>query len=166
MFTVREIESGEGPALRKIRLAALSTDPTAFARSHDEEASLGPEHWEARAAGTETSRTFVAVDGDGTFIGLAGGYQPEPGAPVELVSMWTAPPSRGRGVARGLVEAVVDWATDLDPPSIDLWVTRGNDAAFALYESCGFAVTDEIQPAPNDPCREEIRMRRPHRSGG
>ena len=55
------------------------------------------------------------------------------------------------------MDAVVAWAGD-DP--VELWVTRGNDPAIALYERCGFSLTDEVQPLPSDPCKDEIRMRR------
>ena len=60
-------------------------------------------------------------------------------------------------IDRKLVDAVVEWAGD-DP--VELWVTRGNDPAIALYERCGFSLTDEVQPLPSDPCKDEIRMRR------
>lgn len=161
MVIVRRVHAGEGAQLREIRLAALQADPTAFGRSWEEEVEFGPDHWATRAEGSPTSQTFVAVDD--VFVGLAGGYQPEPDVAVELVSMWTTPAARGRGIGRLLVEAVVKWAVELDPPSVDLWVTRGNDAALALYQSCGFAVTGDVSPSPADPCREEIRMRRPVR---
>ena len=159
MVIVRRVEAGEGEQLRAIRLAALQADPTAFARTYEEEVTLGPDYWDMRAAGGPTSQLFVAVDA-GRFVGLVGGYEPAAGEPVELVSMWIAPAGRRQGVGRRLVDAVIEWAADLGPPSVDLWVTRGNDSALALYESCDFAVIDEVRPAPNDPCREEIRMRR------
>lgn len=36
---------------------------------------------------------------------------------------------------------------------------RGNGAAEALYERCGFSVTRAVQALEWDPCRDEIRMR-------
>ncbi len=159
MVTVRPIDPSEADALRSIRLAALATDPTAFGRTYDEEAAYDDAHWRMRAAGSPTSQTFVAVDGD--VIGLVGAYQEAPGERVELVSMWMAPAARRRGVGRQLVEIVLEWADERHPPSVELWVTRGNDGALALYRSCGFEVTGEVEPSLADPCREEIRMRRP-----
>ena len=160
MVSIRRVEASEGQQLRTIRLASLQADPTAFGRTFEEESVYNAAYWDMRATGSSVSQTFVAVEGD-VFIGMAGGYQPELSTPVELVSMWTAPSARGKGVGRGLVEAVVEWAADLAPSSVDLWVTRGNDPALALYESCGFTVTGDVTPSPADPCREEIRMRRP-----
>lgn len=161
MVVVRELASDEWRQLRSTRLAALRQDPTAFARTHDEESQYGDEHWRARAAGGPASQSFVAIDAD-RFVGLVGAYRPTAEGPVELVSMWVSPEARGRGVGRLLVEAVLEWADRFDPvpPSVELWVTNGNDVAVDLYRSCGFAVTDEVTPSPADPCRYETRMRR------
>lgn len=159
MISIRPVEAHEFDQLRTVRLAALEADPTAFGRTHAEELAYGLEHWKMRAAGSELSQTFVAVD-DGVFVGLVGAYQTGPGGAVELVSMWLGPAARRQGIGRRLVGAVLEWAEQRDGPSVELWVTRGNDGAMALYESCGFEVTGDVEPSPADPCREEIRMRR------
>jgi hypothetical protein len=44
--------------------------------------------------------------------------------------------------------------------AVELWVTRGNDAALHLYESQGFCRTGEHEALPSDPCKDELRMRR------
>ena len=41
-----------------------------------------------------------------------------------------------------------------------LWVTATNAPARALYERCGFALTDEQQPLPSDPSLGEVAMTR------
>ena len=48
-----------------------------------------------------------------------------------------APAARGRGVGVALVDRIVAAATDL-VQQLTLSVVRGNDAALALYERCGF----------------------------
>lgn len=158
MITVRRIRSDDVERYRSIRLAALLDSPSAFARTHAEEAVQSDEEWEfrtKRGAEGEQSATFFA-EFDGEIVGLVGGYRPEPGL-VELVSMWVAPRGRRNGTGVSLVDAVVEWAGG-DP--VELWVTRGNDPAIALYERCGFRPTDEVQPLPSDPCKDELRMRR------
>ena len=159
MTTVRSVRADEADLLRAIRLAALEADASAFGRTHAEELAYGSEHWEMRAAGSDTSQIFVAVD-DEMFVGLVGVHLPAERAAAELVSMWTTPSERGRGTGRQLVEAALAWATARNAPAVELWVTRGNDPAFRLYERCGFEVTGEAAPSAADPCREEIRMRR------
>ena len=154
----RRIRPDDGELLRRVRLAALADAPSAFAGTHAAEAANPEARWAELAAQRSTGpehATFFAVDGE-AVVGLVGGHRVDP-ATVELVSMWTEPTARGRGVGAVLVEAVVEWA---DGSTVELWVTRGNDAAQRLYERCGFQLTLEVQPLPSDPCREEIRMRR------
>ena len=156
--TVR-IRPGDGELLRRTRLAALADAPAAFASSYAAEADLPSDRWaelaEQRSTGLDHT-TYFAVD-DGEVVGLVGGHRVDPET-VELVSMWTDPAARGRGVGAVLVDAVVAWAGG---SVVELWVTRGNDAAQRLYERCGFDLTLEVQPLPSDPCKDEIRMRRP-----
>ena len=157
MLRVRRIGPDDAEQLRETRLAALLDTPSAFARTHAEESAYPTEEWAFRARrGSEgdASATFFA-ELDGSVVGLVGGYRPD-GALVELVSMWVAPAGRRNGVGAALVDAVVDWS---GADAVELWVTRGNDPAIALYERCGFVTTDEVQPLPSDPCKDEIRMR-------
>lgn len=158
---VRRIRASEGEQLKEIRLRALAESPWAFASTLDAEVTRSADLWEAaaetRAGGTEAA-TFVA-DRDGTWIGVVGGFRaPSQQAVVELVSMWVAPGHRGLGVGRQLVGAVLGWARDTGAGAVQLWVTRGNDAAIGLYGRAGFVLTEDHQPLPSDPCREELRM--------
>ncbi len=161
MPEIRRTTEVDAEALRSIRLASLQADPTAFGRTYDEVVEYGPEVWIERAIGNHSSTTFLAFQ-DGEAIGMVAGIEmPEGIGHVELVSMWTAPGARGLGVGQGLVQQVVQWAADRDTPEVRLWVTRGNDQAFRLYERCGFELTDEVGVSQSDPCREELRMRNP-----
>ena len=74
--------------------------------------------------------------------------------------MWVAPAQRRARVAAKLLEAVVGWAGETDGTSVELWVTRGHEAAVKLYQAAGFRATGEHRPLPSDPCKDELRMRR------
>lgn len=156
---VRRIQPGDVELLRRTRLAALRDTPDAFAKTHAEESAYDADFWAGRArsnaSGAEHS-TFFAFEGD-DCVGLVGGHQAVDGDHVDLVSMWTDPAARGRGVGAALVAAVLEWA---DGRTVELWVTHGNDGAQRLYERCGFVETGDHQPLPSDPCKGEIRMRR------
>ena len=54
---------------------------------------------------------------------------------------------------------VVGWAHETGATTVDLWVSRGNDAAVRLYEAGRFQLTGGHQPLPSDPCKDELRMR-------
>ncbi len=159
---MRRIRPGEWVELRDTRLAALADAPSAFASTTAREAAFGDEEWRERAhaaaEGAERA-TFLAREG-ARVVGLVGGFRAGTvdGAVVELVSMWTDPRHRRRGVGRALVRAVVDWAATTGAERVELWVTQGNAPAQQLYEAMGFVPTGDHQPLPSDPCRDERRM--------
>ena len=154
VVSVRRIRPDEGPLLKQVRLAALADTPSAFAKTHEEESTYDDVEWTRRATewsdGSDGATFFVEVDGE--VQGLVGGHRPD-GA--ELVSMWVRPEARGTGAAEALVDAVVAWAAG----PVELWVTQGNDRAMAFYRRMGFVETDDFQPLPSDPCKNEVRMR-------
>lgn len=160
---IRRIRPGEGALLRVVRLRALADAPNAFTSSLEAEAGRPDAQWEDAAtkrSGGDREATFVAVDGN-EAVGLAGGYHPRlDAALVEVVSMWVAPLHRRSGVAGSLLQAVVGWADEAGAAEVELWVTRGNDAALRTYQRDGFVVTGDVQPLPSDPCQDELRMRR------
>ena len=124
--------------------------PSAFGSTFAEEADRSDAEWSDRAqwasAGVERI-TLLAHRGD-RVVGIAGGYREEiQSTEVDLVSMWTAPEVRRRGLGRLLVGAVIDWAAETGAASVGLWVTRGNSPAQLLYESMGFRETGEYQAA-------------------
>jgi ribosomal protein S18 acetylase RimI-like enzyme len=110
--------------------------------------------------GITASPSFAPVDE--SAVGLISAYRPDPAVlSAELVSMWVSPAHRRSGIAAELVAAVVGWAHRTDIATVELWVTRGNDAAVRLYEAAGFRLTGGYQPLPSDPCKDELRMRLP-----
>lgn len=161
VVVVRRIRPGDGPALRAIRLQALRDTPSAFGSTFEREVTRTKADWAdraARAADGPDRATFLAHAGEET-VGVAGGYRERPGSGVvELVSMWVAPHARRGGVAAALVQTVIDWAAATAASRVDLWVTRGNEPALGLYKELGFRETDDVQPLPSDPCKEELRM--------
>ena len=125
-------------ALRAVRLAALADSPGAFLKSHAEEAAAPASWWESlasRSARGVTDRVFLVPDG----CGMAGGHLE--GGAVELWGMWVSPSSRGSGLGRALLEAVVSWARSIGAPRVVLSVRDGFPGARELYESAGFVAT-------------------------
>jgi len=80
---------------------------------------------------------------------------------AHLVSMWTAPSHRRRGVGRLLLDKVFAWAGRRGARSLCLLVTSNNSAAIRFYECLGFSRTGRTEPYPNDPSVLEYQMRRP-----
>ena len=55
-----------------------------------------------------------------------------------LAELYVAPPQRGRGEGRALLEATIERARARGAAWIDLGTSEDDVAARALYESCGF----------------------------
>lgn len=119
--------------------------------------------WRSRVAAAATgidSTLFVATDAAGTDVGMVAGIRnTRDPTTAELISMWVAPKARRSGAGAGLVRHVIGWASDSGYSRVELWVTRGNDAAERLYRRAGFRETGDVKPLPSDPCKNELRMR-------
>ena len=126
--------AAEWEALRDTRLRALADAPDAFGTTHAE-AVARPElwwrDWAERSASGADQAMFLAWDGD-RAVGIAGAFRDE--SHYQVISMWTDPQQRGRGIGRALLEAAVAYGGDEE---IRLSVTDGNDSARQLYERCG-----------------------------
>lgn len=125
-------------AYRSLMLAAYASEPVAFTSTVTEREALPASWWASRVERHAIYGAFVSDD----LVGVAG-LRRSVGAKTShkstLFGMFVAPSSRGRGVGRALVEAVLDHARRA--PSlriVQLSVTASNHAAVSLYEACGF----------------------------
>jgi ribosomal protein S18 acetylase RimI-like enzyme len=94
--------------------------------------------------------------------GIAGSLL-DPAGPTraQLVSMWTAPTHRHRGIGRLLVNEVLRWAQSRQVQLLLLMVTSTNQSAIHFYQRLGFTHTGRTEPYPNDPAIIEYEMSRP-----
>jgi ribosomal protein S18 acetylase RimI-like enzyme len=138
---VRRIAGHEGALLRELRVAALREAPEAFGESLLEAESRDAAEYAARArAGSAGDRRawFVAEEGaPPSPVGLVLGRRRPPDTCL-VFSMWVAPPARGSGVGRALLDALEDWAGALGARDTVPWVFRANTGAIAFYRRLGF----------------------------
>lgn len=133
-----------------IRLRALIDALGERDPQYQKEAGFTAAQWRRRLRNHAQFATLV----DGRPVGLIAAQQENPDS-VYLYSLWLDPIVRGRGLARPLVAAAVDWARSEGVQTITLRVASGNLAARAVYESLGFrfaAVSDNAKP------RDEVAM--------
>lgn len=136
------------PLWRQLRLAALTDAPEAFGSTLADWSGAGDteQRWRARLDDVALN---VALLADGVPVGMVSATAPDIEGQVELISLWVAPGSRGRGVGDEAVRQVLAWAEREHPAGrVVLSVRAGNDHAIALYARHGFI---EVGPSPDDP---------------
>lgn len=149
---------------RSMRLAALADSPFAFGSTLEREREFDDARWLERLSGKDSVLLYALVDGE--LAGIGGGLRPgirhddlfaHPHS-AWLISMWTQPSMRGRGVGEAVVRHVIEWARVEGYPELRLWVTEGNAPAERLYARLGFQRTGETQPVGADPADARIEV--------
>ena len=136
--TIRPLRPDEAASYREIRLEALRAHPDAFGASFEDEAARPLATFAERLT---SSVVFAAFEGD-TPLGTAGfraDTGPKQAHKGMFWGMYVRPAGRGTGIARRLVEAVLDHAR----PRVEilrLTVAEGTVPAQKLYDSLGFTV--------------------------
>jgi RimJ/RimL family protein N-acetyltransferase len=133
---IRQLTPADAALYREIRLAGLKRHPEAFGSTFEAEFSK-PLAWFSDRLGT--SQVFGAFRGP-EILGIAGFAvrQGEKEAHKGLLwGMYVRPDARGAGIARRLVEAVIDFARGR-VELIQLSVVSGNEQARRLYAQLGF----------------------------
>jgi len=134
--------------IRAVRLAGLEADPSAFGSTLERELTFTEDRWRAWPA---TAAVYLArMGGRPVGIGLVRGLTGE-NADGEINAMWVDPETRGTGVGRALLQAMLESARAGGYQSVRLWVITGNAAATTLYESLGFVRTGRTEPLLSDP---------------
>jgi GNAT superfamily N-acetyltransferase len=135
-FLIRPLRPDEPASYRDIRLEALRLHPDAFGASFEQEAAQPLSFFEQRLSANTIFAGFRGEDFSGTA-----GFMPETGAKrahkAHLWGMYVRQSARGTGLARLLVEAVLDHALGR-AELVQLSVVATNAAARRLYASLGF----------------------------
>jgi ribosomal protein S18 acetylase RimI-like enzyme len=163
MITILPIAPQNAFTFKAVRLRALQDTPLAFGATYANESQLTDAEWIARTERWNGERGvgFLAMDGD-IACGIAGSFLDQNDATrAQLISMWTAPTHRRRGVGQLLVKEVLNWARSRNARTLLLLVTSHNQPAIRFYERLGFTRTGLTQPYPNDPSILEFEMSRP-----
>jgi ribosomal protein S18 acetylase RimI-like enzyme len=155
---VRSVKPEELDRLKDIRLRALLDAPGAFGSRYDDERHEGPEAWQPWVL---NGTTFVVEDGL-AWLGLVAVFLDGNDRSVcHLVSMWTDPLHRGKGLGRRLLQAGLGWAQDNDAATVVLGVVENNSAAEALYRSTGFRPTGRREPLRSNSSKTVVYMELP-----
>jgi RimJ/RimL family protein N-acetyltransferase len=142
--TVIRFTESDWRAFAVIRLRALIEALGERDSQYRKESAFTAAQWRRRLRNHAQFATLV----EGRPVGLIAAQQESPES-VYLYSLWLDPAVRGRGLARPLVAAAVDWAREQHARTVTLRVASGNMAARAVYESLGFtpaATAENVEP--------------------
>lgn len=154
-FTVQPLSDDQVSQYKALRLRALQLHPEAFLEN--------PKTFEMKSIETITSSmqaarekggfTLVAMNADRELVGtasLAVGDSEKLAHRGLVWGVYVAPEARGYGVARQIMDAIIELATK-NPQfkSLQLGVVCSNTRAFNLYESLGFTVYGTDKEALN-----------------
>lgn len=137
-FQLRQLGAADAEAFRDLRLAGLVNAPTAFGASPAQEAALPIALLRARLA-DEPNAVFGAFVG-ARLVGVAGFFMHDGDKARHRGQLWgvyVEPEARGRGIARQLVQAVIDHARR-HVTILEAAVAVGNNHAESLYSALGF----------------------------
>jgi ribosomal protein S18 acetylase RimI-like enzyme len=149
--TVRRVGPDDVASVREVRLRALADAPDAYWVTEEQARAEPIGAWLDRLA-RPRGATFLAERG-GAAIGMAvGNTHHDVDGDAGLYAMWVAPEIRRAGVARMLIEAVLEWARADGFPRIRLEVADSNAAAITAYRALGFTPTGRsgTMPPPRD----------------
>jgi len=164
MIEVRPTRPDEWERMRRLRHAALTDAPSAFAEVLAESEALSEEVWRRRTTPTDLQVTLVATD-DESMVGMCAVIRDAVTDQARLVAVWVDPAHRGQGVAASLIEAAIAWCERLRVGYLTTAVNETNLPAAAAYRNAGFAETGGRKPMPSHPGHFEIDLSRPIGSG-
>ncbi|MFU2329861.1 GNAT family N-acetyltransferase [Pseudomonas sp. NFX98] len=137
---IERLDASHALDYRAMMLEAYDLHPQAFTSSVRERATMPLSWWEARLTG-KLDVVFGAFE-EGRLAGIVGlAFEPREKArhKATLFGMYVSANVRQRGLGFQLVEAVLAEARSHQGLRlIKLTVTAGNNAAFNLYQRCGF----------------------------
>lgn len=144
-ITIRRIEVAEVEAFKRIRLEALRLEPSAYASTYEDWASLTDDEWRSRM-----NEPVVAAFLGEEPVGLAGLMRQRSAKMTHrasIVMVYVRKSQRGTRVASDLVDAIVDEARAMGIVQLELAVTAENQAAVRFYERKGFVQIGRVPGA-------------------
>lgn len=139
---IRTLTPANVTAYRALRLTALREQPPAFGTPVEKEEKLALAEVAARLQASENTY-LVGAFVDDNLVGTVRFARFEEANEKHrglIAGMYVAPDSRGRGVARALLDEVLVRARASGVRRLHLTVVTGQKAAVHLYKSLGFSI--------------------------
>jgi RimJ/RimL family protein N-acetyltransferase len=142
-ITIRIATPEDAASLQELRLESLMMHPEAFAADVDKTAADGVDAWVKQITdNAETHAGVISVAYAGTgLIGMAGiarGHWPKTRHFGTLWGVYVKPDWRGYHIGEGMVNEIIEWATENEMTVIYLGATVSEQPAIRCYTRCGF----------------------------
>lgn len=141
---IRKLTEDDIEALWSLRLKALRDNPEAFGSTYEETLQRGKESYRQRLRQPHAETFYIGAFEEDSLVGMVGFFREAGTKSLHkgyIISMYTAPEQRGRGVGKALVtEAIAQARTIPGVEQLHLAVVTTNTAARQLYRSLGFEV--------------------------
>ncbi|WIJ25387.1 GNAT family N-acetyltransferase [Devosia sp. RR2S18] len=137
--SVRRLTVADLDAYRAIRLEGLREAPEAFGSSYEETSGQPETYYRAIL---ERLAVFGGFGPDGALLGVVAFARREgikARHAADMISVYVRPEGRGTGLARALIDAVVEHARH-HVIQLHLGVGTYNTPAIRLYQRAGFAI--------------------------
>ncbi len=116
--------------------------------------------WLGTLTSSNGPTTWAVESADGEILAFSRhGEDPSDSRRGHIYSLYVAPPARGRGIAKALLDHDLQLLSERGLGVVTLWVFEQNQAARSLYASFGF-VPDGGRRVEPQYGAQEIRMRR------
>ncbi|MFO7544430.1 MAG: GNAT family N-acetyltransferase [Trueperaceae bacterium] len=139
---IRALTASDVTDARALRIEALRDSPRAFATSVEEEEARSLEQTAARIEPGPGFVVLGAYDDVGRLVGMVGLRREDHAKERHKATLWgmyVTPGARGRGVARALVQDLLERAAAMQGlRQVNLGVAADNEPARRLYEAFGF----------------------------
>lgn len=139
---VELLQPSDAKNYRALMLEAYESAADAFTSTAEERASEPEAFWVNRIADpTGASAAFGAFEGQVLIGTVAIEFMAKPKIRHKalLIGMYVTPSARGSGAGRGLLNAAIEHAREMERLlMLTLTVTEGNEPAVNLYRSAGF----------------------------
>jgi ribosomal protein S18 acetylase RimI-like enzyme len=137
---IRRLTGSDAHAYRALRLRAFRDYPEAFTSSFEEESLKPLANSEQRLSESSSCRVWGAFV-ENRLVGMVG-LEREQRQKIRhkglIIGMYVAPEFARRGIARTLLNTLLEHARQIDLELLVLTVTCGNEAAERLYHETGF----------------------------
>jgi len=141
---IARLQAADAAQVRTLMLEAYDLAADAFTSTAQERAAEPESFWVKRIADPTGMRVaFGAFEGQDLMgtVALEFSAKPKTRHRALVIGMYVTPSARGKGAARALLEAVVEYARAKEGVLLlTLTVTEGNVPAVDLYRSAGFQV--------------------------